>query len=686
MFKKQGYYFLFFYLSLLFSSFGQPQALIDSLKSQLESKQGRELVDLHNKIAYLADSDTSKVNFHAYKALKLAQELDYTLGQIESYGNLAWANFRTGLNSQGLSFWDSALAISLADSNLKGMAQAYNGQGMILESQGEYPAAIESYLQALEQLNKLGLKATSSSVLTNIGNIYLNQKQTKKALKYYEKALSIDRKEKNLLGMAYVLNNIANVYQTEGAYEEALDNYLAALSIKDSIGSRIDLASTHDNLGLVYFHLKDYKKALYHLNLAKNTFLELGVKSELALPYLHLGMVYEETGQLEKAKLNLENGLRIAKEIKEVRAQSLIYETLYLVYEGQGENLLALDALKKHKSIQDSLYSADILKVTVDKTAEFKFKKEKDSTAFANNIEKALLKKDIQYRESRQMLTYVILGFVSLMLIVLFWFFRLTAKKNILLKAQKRELEKIKVDIEHKNAQLEDLNNTKNQVFSIIGHDLRGPIQSLQGLLMLFNSGAEINEKEFKEYLSRLTQNLDGTSSLLNNLLKWATLQMQGSLTIRPEKILVNSFITEVKEILKESARNKNINTILDMPSEATEGFIDPEVLRFVLRNLLTNAYKYSPPSGQVHIRLKKVNQFLKIEVKDEGIGMDSSTKRRLFKDFVQSKDGTNEEKGTGLGLMLCKQFLDQSDCEISVDSLPGEGSIFWFTIPTPDK
>lgn len=244
-----------------------------------------------------------------------------------------------------------------------------------------------------------------------------------------------------------------------------------------------------------------------------------------------------------------------------------------------------------------------------------------------------------------------------------------------------------KEEILSQNTQLEQLNSLKDRVFSIIAHDLKSPINNLQGLLILFEDDYGLTQDEIQQLIHRVSESVSGISELLNNLLYWARSQMQGSLTLVPKSLEVKTYIQEVIQLFIEMTRLKNIQTIIQLEKESLTVCVDPEILRFILRNLLNNAYKFSNENGQVTIKaVQEVKNSVKISIKDEGMGVDETTKNELFKGFVKSKDGTHSEKGTGLGLMLCQEFIELSDGSIGIESELGKGSTFWFTLPTSEK
>ncbi|MEO1655499.1 MAG: HAMP domain-containing sensor histidine kinase, partial [Bacteroidota bacterium] len=240
-----------------------------------------------------------------------------------------------------------------------------------------------------------------------------------------------------------------------------------------------------------------------------------------------------------------------------------------------------------------------------------------------------------------------------------------------------------KEEITIQNEQLHDLNAVKDRVFSIIAHDLRGPIITLLSLLKVFKEDEELDQAEIKQYMERVFRNVVGVADLLNNLLYWARSQMQGALIISPQALALSDYLHEIVNLFAETAREKAIQTSIDSEDKLPKALVDPDILRFLLRNLLQNAYKFSNVKGKVSVKVNTTDKpQLKITVQDEGIGMEEAQQKALFKGFVNSRTGTGSEKGTGLGLMLCQEFVEQSGGSIGVESEVGKGSAFWITLP----
>ncbi len=234
--------------------------------------------------------------------------------------------------------------------------------------------------------------------------------------------------------------------------------------------------------------------------------------------------------------------------------------------------------------------------------------------------------------------------------------------------------------IEEKNKELEKINETKQKLFSIISHDLRSPIGQLKSSLDLVNRGY-LSPEDFKKITGNLSLEVDQLHSTLDNLLRWSISQFQG-IVAKPEKVSLTDII-ENKAILflKQSIENKQIR----FHFENAELFVwaDPDHLMLVFRNLLSNAIKYSYQNGNITIRMYTAGNTVVTEIADSGMGMNEETKLAVFNPVsMVSNTGTSNEKGTGLGLKLCKEFIEKNNGLIWVESLENKGTTFYISLP----
>lgn len=233
--------------------------------------------------------------------------------------------------------------------------------------------------------------------------------------------------------------------------------------------------------------------------------------------------------------------------------------------------------------------------------------------------------------------------------------------------------------ISAQNLQLETVNNEKNKLFSIISHDLKSPLDSIRGFLELLADNA-LDEDDQKKIQEELIMQTKYTSDLLVNLMSWAKTQMHG-VTVNLAPLNLSSFVEEIVDNKIWIAARKQI-TVTYAIDPGIEVVCDKDMLNIVLRNLVNNAIKFTNPNGMVTIKAVADNGRAIVSVKDTGIGIPKEKQADIFTLKTRSTFGTNREKGIGLGLMMCKEFIDYQNGEIWFETEVGKGSTFFVSLP----
>lgn len=236
--------------------------------------------------------------------------------------------------------------------------------------------------------------------------------------------------------------------------------------------------------------------------------------------------------------------------------------------------------------------------------------------------------------------------------------------------------------LKESETRLVELNATKDKFFSIIAHDLRGPFNSIMGFSdLLVERSQEKDYEEFDKFATIILQSSQRAMELITNLLEWSRSKV-GRMEFNPENIEIADLIKSVAQLLKDSAQQKSIVLNLEVPEQVTV-FVDKAMMGTILRNLVSNAIKFTRPGGEIVISAHPEKDQLIVMVADNGVGIKKEVIDKLFViDESYSTSGTHGEKGTGLGLILCKEFIEKQGGEIKVESEVGKGSKFYFNIP----
>lgn len=243
------------------------------------------------------------------------------------------------------------------------------------------------------------------------------------------------------------------------------------------------------------------------------------------------------------------------------------------------------------------------------------------------------------------------------------------------------QLEKV---VAEQSRELKGVIAMKTKVISIIAHDLRSPFVSMIGILEIIHDYFEKKgENDIERYIDIAAESANSSLNLLDNLTAWAVSQNDEK-KLQPEEIDLKNMLMDEIRIIKCSAFQKQVTLVHSIPPDLTI-VADVRMMKTVLRNLVNNAVKYSKPGGEVKISASAGKEHVEISVQDHGIGISFEDQSKLFrKDILHSTPGTNREKGTGLGLLLCKEFVEKHGGKIRLMSEPGKGSKFIITLPNP--
>jgi signal transduction histidine kinase len=253
---------------------------------------------------------------------------------------------------------------------------------------------------------------------------------------------------------------------------------------------------------------------------------------------------------------------------------------------------------------------------------------------------------------------------------------------NTALQQSNVEMEKQASQLKLQADELDQLNSLKNKLFSVISHDLKAPMYALRNLFENMDS-QNMPADEIKAWIPEIKKDMNYTVSLMENLLQWAKTQMQ-SHTVKAQLVNLTDIIDGVIHLLHLQAEAKNIK-LEKSPSPAVYAWADTDMISLVVRNLVSNAIKFTPPGGRVVLGAKEHPEFAEVYVKDSGLGMSSAELKKVNDQEFFTTNGTAQEQGTGIGLMLCREFLHKNDGHLRIESEVGKGSTFSFSLPLGD-
>ncbi len=546
-------------------------------------------------------------------------------------------------------------------------AEAENWAGVAYYVKGEYDRALPFFMEALHFYSQSGDHAGLASGYNHVGLIYQTQMRHGDAIGWHRKGVHHGRLAGDLGSQCRNNFNIGLAFDELGMYDSAF--YYVSLSQQQGRASSSHqiVVMAFNRLAKIRFHQGHYALAetLYDSALAH----PVGQNNwERAFALAGLAEVYDAQGRHEKAIAAGTKGLNLAFEVDAKWDIIHASEILARAYANHGAPAKAYEMALLMQAYKDTVFNEE-------KENKLNYIHLKENELMKANLEKenALQLAKLEQRNFQMIMVIVISVSLLAVLLVLFARHREKIKMNEQLLATNKT-------IAQQNKDLKELNQAKNQLFSIISHDLRTPFANLHGLLTLARSGA-LDETEREELLEHLEQNFWSVSGTLESLLQWAHNQMEG-LKTNPEPIDVDGVIAKTIAFWKPGIEDKELKCVFTR--RGFWGFADRYHLQTVVRNIVGNAIKFTPSSGSIFIDTIERSDRLGIRIRDTGVGMPSDIKENLFRfEKATQRSGTAKEKGTGLGLIICQQLLEKNKGLIEVDSEEGKGTTFNIWIPS---
>ena len=629
----------------------------------LDSTYIKSLIELGESYRYIKSDSLIAI---AKRVLELSKSSSYNYGISEAY--LLYGDYYSdkGKSRFAIDYYKKALHVSELEKNKNQQLALLNALAAEYAYLGDYSKSISRYLKGIDLATEVNNKRLLSIMNENVANLYIAQKDFKQALVFFEKVIAINKELGDEIASAQTFSNIAAAYSDMKKFEYAMYNINKSIPTFEKYEILEWLAYAYEVKGHIYLEQKKFKWALYwfeqsHLihnkiddERGKIDMLNGISKTYLGLKKDSLAMVYAN------------EGFTVAKSISSLEGQKECSNTLYKIFKRKEDFNNALLYHELHKKLSDSLTRDANKKSLSLLKAKLNYEKQKE----------LLIKKNEKALARQRVIIYSALSVLAILGVIIF----IVVRSQNIQKALNKKLRHKTILIQKREIELNEINKTKNKLFSIIGHDLRGPVGALQELLRLFSNG-DIKKNELDSFIPKLKADVDNLFFTLNNLLLWGQSQMNGSST-KPKNFTITKLVHRNIELLSEIAENKSIkmiNHIKDTPM----AWADLNQIDIVIRNLLSNALKFTPENGLIAISATENNDFWEIQIKDSGVGMTKDMESKIFSDTSNvTTYGTNNEKGTGLGLSLCKEMVKKNNGKIWVNSKVNAGSTFYFTIP----
>jgi len=610
---------------LSFTVIGQSKQVDSLLKLLDKEKADSNRLKIYRNIGnFYVDNNPGKAIEYFKNAVELSEKINNNAQLANNCYSIAFCYRNTGDYSKSVEYYLKAVRVYEADKDYRRLANAYLSLAIVYSYNKDFKNASSYHTKAKELILIRKDSFQLCSLYTDIGTLFDQQKIYDSANKYQQQAYDLAVAIKDEQMIIDCLSNIGLTYKHEGKTKEALANFKKVLLVFQQQQTEPDrYAAVYNNIGATYAQDGDKTLAVE----AFNKSLAYAFASQN--PYIEMEN-YNNLSDLFGKKADFKN------------------QAFYL---------------KKYYNIKDSLFSADKKNQLTKLEADYNIEKK--------NTEIVKKEGEVQIEKKQKYLSLTLALVAVVVLILITFFYNRIKNKNELLGKQN-------VQINNQKNELQSLNNVKDRLFSIISHDLRNPLVSLRSYFSLTENPNLSDEKKLaykKQTLSAVTQ----TTSLLDNLLVWANMQIKES---KPQiKIIdIGDAVLDAVDNVNAQAVQKRI--IIQKNLEATTALGDQNIITIAVRNLLTNALKYSNENSTISITSFQNDKNINIDIADEGVGISAEKINLLLSNEADTTIGTSGEKGTGLGIFLVKELLQKINGELLIKSVVGEGSIFTIKLP----
>lgn len=571
------------------------------------------------------------------------------------------SQYRTnGDFNKALDIYHQCLATAQKDKDSLRIGNALIGIGIINDKKGKFEEALQYYFMALKVYGNIGNQVKIGGTLKNIGNTYRVLQRYPSASSFLQQALAVQLKANDSTRIANILNDIGVVYYDQDSLTQALGYFKKIITVFNNNITEEIRANVLNNTGLTYAKMKRYAEALNYYQPALTLMQKRNDLYGIALVVGNLGDLYYKMNNFSKALEYHSQNLAIARQINSNELLQQSYNNLKRTYTALGNYKKAYEYQQGEINLKDTIYKKQsILNYEEMQTKYQAEKKQQEIRLLQRDNQIAAIELTNQRRTK-----YFLLTGIALALILAISIYRSYINK----KASNRELNQL-------NTKLAEANNSKVKLLSIISHDLRSPVSSLFNFLQLqkINSG-KLTKEDRSAMDQKIGQSAENLLEAMEDILIWSKSQMEHFTPLR-ELVDVEELFDEIIHLNEPFAAGKNIELKKEL-NNSFSFYTDPNFIKIILRNLVSNAIKFTPAHGRVTLSSEKQNNVIDLRVKDTGQGIAPADLATVFEWNSIRSDSS------GLGLKLAREFTEKLGGTISVTSQKDQGTEFIVSIP----
>ncbi|WP_165749141.1 ATP-binding protein [Cellulophaga sp. Z1A5H] len=657
----------------LYTAYGQ-KTIKDSLYQKIESFKLK--LDYQKDTLYINSLYTygkaygfynlDSLNFLANETIELSKAINFTIG--EAKGHIILGNYysETGEKELAIENYSKAKSIAEANTYIDVILLSKSSLATAYIYKEEYTKALQEYLSAIEIATQNEDDDSLAILNINISVIYSLQNDYEECIYFLSKAMEYNKKTGNERLTAVTQINMASSYIGYNKLDKATEKVDAGLPILEKLELQDWITYAYELKATIFYKQENASEALLwykksekiHENIEQKRY-KISLYSGMAETYLKL-KDYDHTEVYGLKALALSDELNLLDERDD------ILNTLYELKKETNQAAAALGYLEAFKAISDTINKKNNQKELNILKSNLAFDQEKERYILENEKEAA----------KQRLYFYGALLIIISFSIIIYILKRNNRTQNIL----NKKLTVKTRQLQDKEKHLVNSNHTKTKLFAIIAHDLRGPINSFKSMFDLFTN-KQINDAEFIELAPTMGESIDSIAFTLNNLLSWGQTQMKDIVT-EPEHTNISDLVNQNNALLSKMAEKKSISFENNV-TESALTWSGKNQISIVIRNLTSNALKFTPEHGKITFGATDKQNHWEFYIKDTGVGLTEEALHKIFSTKETfSTYGTNNEKGTGLGLVLCKEMIEKNNGRIWAESTINVGTIFYFTLP----
>lgn len=618
----------------------------------------KSIADIQKKVSLLADNcwklreiDSDSAVILGEQALALAEDIKFNdeIPRICNFIGVIHIHYLYDVKSS-IPYFHKALETSLTNNDSIQIAYAYNNLGDAFMLTGNVPLALEYAMNSLNTFEKLDNLTGLAYGYVNLALVYRLNKEYSESLRYFTLARDIRVQQDDKNGLAYLLLEFASTYKALGNLDLAMEFYEKSYQQHLAIKNESYAAYSLNGIADIHYLNGNYEQALKYYKQSLTLNQERNKRYALIDDYFGLALVHAQLGNREEGEFALNAALEAAAKMDLAKEILKVHENFATFYQILNDYKMATSSMDKFLTLYDSLLSIQ----------KFEILRETQNNFF---IKQNLSKAQQELETSTLLRKYLIVIIVLLVLLGLVIVWRLRVHRKL-------------------NNKLKLANQSKDKLFSVISHDLKSPFNSILGFSdILIDNLKSKNYDDAGKYASIIYQSSKQNLNLLTNLLNWSRSQT-GKIEFNPKPIQIEDLLIDLKEFFKNDIEKNKID--LNFQNEIKSMVkADPNILRVILTNLISNAFKYTKSNGEIAVRAFKRGNKIFISVEDNGIGMSEDTIKKLrSNETISSTEGLHNEVGTGLGLTICKELIEIHKGQLIIDSELNKGSIFKVEFP----